>query len=163
MSVGVQHPGLFRFCCVAAAATMLVVPVIHVLGGLLNGGDHALHDTYYMTANVQTLTVMTALVVGHLAAAAGCGILVADTSGGYVAGWLLALSAVLMSLAQVVPILVMMLTPIPTRYVDYVEAPQVAFWIFDAGTYASMVAVTGMAVGWLMLAATARRKQVGTN
>jgi hypothetical protein len=162
MSVGVQHPGLFRFSCVAAAASLLVIPAIHVMGSLIAGADHALHDTYYFTANAQVLALLTALVVCHLTVAAACAVLAVGTTGGYVAGWFLALSAVLMSAAQAVPSLVMLLTPIPTRYVDYVETPQIAFWIFDAGAYASMVAVVGMAVGWVILAVSARHKQAGT-
>jgi hypothetical protein len=159
MSVGVQHPGLFRFSCAGAAAILLVIPVIHIVGGLLANGDHALQDTYYVTAGAQTLALMTALVVCHFTVAAACAILAVGESGGYIAGWMFALSAGLMAISQAGPSLVMVLSPMPQRYVDYEGAWQAASWIYDVAHYAGMVAAAGMAAGWLVLAATARRKQ----
>lgn len=163
MSVDVQHPGLFRFSCGAAAATLLVIPAIYIADALLRSPDHALHDTYYVAANAQALTLMTALVICHLGVAAGCAVLAKRASAGYIAGWMMALSAAMMAVAQAAPSFVMMLTPQPQRYVDYVDAPQVAFWIFDVAQYGSMVAVVGMAAGWVILAAMARWRQAGAN
>ncbi len=160
MSVDVQHPGqhpgLFRFSCIAAALAVATIPASSFAASLQSGDSHQLHDTYYVVADADRLATMAAFAICHLIAAAGCSML----AGVRVGGWVLAASATVFVLAQSVPGIVLSLMPMPQRYADYIEnSPMTSLaWLFEAAQYASYITLVGMIAGWVMLALSVRRR-----
>ncbi len=119
MPAGIPPQGLFRFACVSIALVAVIVPGVALLGLWSPWNDYALQDTYYTAAQTQQVAMGAALAVPNQVGAIICAMLAVRRSGALAAGWVLAGSALVLFVGQILPLLTTSLAVRPQRYVEY--------------------------------------------
>lgn len=161
MLAGREGKLLFRFGCASAAVTLLAIPSMYALGSWQASLSGSLHDTYYVTPQVEVFLASAALAIVHHIGAMVCALLSDGRTGALRSGWLLSGSALLLVFIEIMTFVVTVMTVAspPARYFDLAagERPGLA-WVLDLAPCAYFVVVVAMAIGWLLLAFSRPRK-----